>query len=361
VYTLTAADTTAELVAASVMADLQQSPLAELRNFTFSASGSVLTCTGPADGRPVSIAFTAGGGGVTVSVSTTNPTSPFDLGDGANYSGGSLPANGDVLVFDNSASPVLWNLNALASLTVSIVKRAGFTGQIGLSDTNDFGYPEYLPTHLATAGTSITIEDNGAMCRLRSTASSAVTANLTGPGNGQLGAESVEIHGTPASSVINMAGATLAFCPLSSQTGTAATVRCANSVLRVGTGATLGAVNISDSQAVIASGYTTLFADRGSQVRVQGAAAAGTSTTNQGGTVVWASTGTPGAVTLGSDAVFDLSQAPSAMAVGTVTLAEGSNLNNPFDRLTRPYTVAFTGEVGRTTLDIGTGQTVTVN
>lgn len=360
-HTVTGSDTTTTAAAGAVRT-WQASLVPEIAGqFEFSSSGATVTVLGPTDGRPVAASFGVTGSAVIGTVTAVTPTSPFDAADDANYSGGSKPGDGDTLIFENTSVPCVYGLAQFTSNTVAFVKRATYTGQIGLADTNPLGFPEYLPTHFETAGTAVTVADNGVACRIKSTAGSAVTARVTGENGGALGAETVEITGTPSSSVVSVTGGSLAFAPLTSQSAVAASLSVSDGVLRTGPGAVPVALSIYNSTAQIGGNYTTLFMDRGSQVRVTLAAAAATSTTNQGGTLVWASTGTPDALTIGSDGVVDFAETVTSVAVDGIVMEEGSTLNNPYDKITRPYTVTLRGEIARSTFDIGTGQNFTVN
>ena len=79
-YTVTAADTTTALAAAGAMSQWQTSLVRELADFTFTLSGSVVTATGPSDGRPVAVTFAASGGTTTVTSGTpVAATSPNDF------------------------------------------------------------------------------------------------------------------------------------------------------------------------------------------------------------------------------------------------------------------------------------------
>lgn len=366
-YTCTAADTPTT-AAANALAAFQASPILELQNFTFASytdasSNPGWSATGPADGMPLAITFAAAGGATLSSVSTIAPTSPSDVNDVSNYLGAALPGAGDTLVVENTPVSLLYNLGALTAVTFLLVRRASHGGVIGLPDTNQLGYPEYLATRLLTAGTaSHVIEDNGNVVRVQFTSASAVTCTVTGAGGGQVNQESVEVTGTShASSVLNVTGAAVAAAPLTSQSAVFGTVRVSGGVLRTGPGAVLTAVTISNAKAELAGNYTTLVMDRGSTVSTKRACTAATSTSNQGGTLIWGSTGGWGALTIGSDGAVDVSQAPAAITSGAITMQEGSSLSNPYDRITRPYTVTLGGEIGKVTLDIGTAQNFTVN
>lgn len=355
-YTVTAADTSVSVAAANAANQWSASLIPELSaQFTFTVSGAVITATGPSDGRPVSVTFSASGGSTTVTSGTAvTATSPNDAADDSNYSGGAKPVDGDTLVFENTPVSCLYGLSQFAANTVTFVKRASYGGQIGLPDTNPAGFPEYLPTHFATAGTALTVEDNGIVCRITSAAASATTATVTGNGGGTLYQETVEITGLPANSVVNVNGGTLALAPLTSQAALAATARVANGVFRTGPSAVLTAATLIDAQAELAGNYTTLVVDGDSNVRVARAATAATSTTLDGGTTVWASTGGPNTTTVGTGATLDLSGAPALVTVGTITLEAGATLLDPYERMSKTYNLAVNCKWDEVTVDLGT-------
>ena len=353
-------DTTDPATAAAAAASqFSASLLLELQNFTFGSDGAVITPVGPANGAPVAITFSSTGT-LTGTTASVTALSPSNVSDAANYVGGVAPGNGDTLIVENTAVDLLWALNTFSANTVTVIRRASHTGQIGLPDTNPLGYPEYLPTHFETAGTAVTVEDGGSgFVRIKPAAGSAVTVSVTGDGPGAIGNENVEIFGTPASSVINLNGGSLAFCPNGSQTGTAATIRCANAALRVGGGATLAAVTAQNSQVAIASSLTTYTQDRGTDTTF-GRAAGGTTLNIEDGTFTNRSTGGWTTVNVNSGGTFDNTFAPTTTALTTVNVAEGGTFLDPNERVVQPYDLNVTGEMANVTLDLGTTIALTV-
>jgi len=350
-YTASATDTVTTFATAFV-SQLLASLIPEFRLVTWTNPGvGIIQGTGPQDGRPVTITW---GGTATASTTTTvAPTSPFDAGDALNYAGG-LPVNGDVLVLENNAASLFYNLAALTSITFTIIRRSSHTGTIGLADNNSLGFVEFLPRHLECAGTAITIADNSTgFLRIRSTAATATTLTITGNAGGGLGQEYVEVFGLPASSIININGGTLALAPLGTQSALATTVRVNNGVFRSGPSATLTTLNITNSTVQLNGAYTTFTQDRGSTSTML-EASAGTTTNIEDGTVFWASTGGPGALNINSGGTFDNSGAPGAVAVGTVTLNEGATILDPAERFTKTYNIVIVGELANLTMDLGT-------
>lgn len=362
---------TATQIAAALAAALEASTEGEFEELAGTSNTAVVTATGPEDGRPFTLtASVVGGAGTLTAGTVVNGSSPHDLNKAANYSAGALPVNGDVVVVENSDEPILWGLAGLTTVTFTLQRRDTHTGQIGLPPVNeDGGYPEYRARHLETAVTgatgldiAVSSSDGPGQVRLRSTAASAVTLTVRGPGAGRgVGQEPVEVYGTPASSVVNSEGAGVAVAPLQGQTATVATLRALNSAVTVGSGVTLATINLVGSEAAINCSYTTLTLDRGSFARVFGAAA-GTTTTSDDGTIDWQSTGSPGTITLGSGGGFDCANAPAGFAITSIATHENSVFNNPADRITRPYTWSLPRtELSRIFADIGTNQTLTVS
>lgn len=356
--TYTSTTATPSVAASAVVAQLSSSLLLELDNFTFTADGAIIRAVGPSDGAPITISWT---GTATLSGTTPSVTalSPENISDAANYIGGSLPTNGDILEIDGPYN-LRFGLAQFTSNTITLVRRASHTGVIGLPDTNALGYPEFLPKHFETAGTVLQIEDGGSgSVRVRSTASSAVTATIVGSGGGQLGSERVDLYGTPASSIININGGSLSFCTGVGNTGTAATIRCANGALRIGTGATLATITVQNSQVAIGSNVTTYTQDRGSSTTFA-RAASGTTLNIEDGVFSHASTGGWTTVNVRSGGTFDVTFAPATVAITTINLDESGTLLDPNERIVKPYTVNVNGEMANVTIDLGTTIALTV-
>lgn len=359
-YVVTASDTIATAVANAVN-QFNNSLILEFKMVTWTSDGvSAITATGPLDGRQVTVTW--GGTSTSSTTTTVAATSPYDFNDPVNYLGGAVPVNGDVLVFENNAASVFYNLAALTTITFTIVRRASHTGTIGLPFTNStYGFVEFLPRYMECAGTAMTLADNSTGFLLfKSTAATAVTVTITGNGGGAIGSEYIEIWGTPANSIIDINGGTLATAVLGGQTSLATTVLVANGVFRSGPGATLTTVKIDNSQAQLNGAYTTLTVNFGSTVTAL-QAAAGTTTNLQSGTLNWGSTGTPGAINIFSDGVWDSSAAPAAIAVGTVTINEGGTLNDPFARFTKTWSLVVVGDDNKMTINKGTSYNAAIS
>jgi hypothetical protein len=331
-------------LAAGLYALLAASAEGEFAEITWSYDSSVtITFTGPADGAPITVTKTdAGASTSTLTLAATAAKSPHDFNDAENFLGGALPANGDTVVFENSDVAVKYNLSALTATTFLVVRRKTHTGAIGLPDTNPNGYREYRATHLEFAGVGTAIQceqsdrDQAGAVRLKSTAATAVTATVTGPGGrGQVLGEVFEITGMPASSTLSVGGSSVAVAPVQGQTCTATTVRCIDGSVRLGTGVTTTTVNLTNSDGLVRCAYTTLTLDRGGDVEVTNAATGTTNQTDEG-TIKWTSTGALGTFVLGSAGVLDLTESPAAVTMTAIEMLEGSSLLDPAGRITTP-------------------------
>lgn len=356
-YTATASDTTIT-AATNAVAAFAASPIPEfgLVSWTNPSDGTILGTT-PSDGRPVTITYGAAGGCTVGSTTTVAATSAHSVSDAANYVGGVLPTNLDVLHLQGDAPDLLYGLSALTGLTVSLVRREDFSGSVGLSDWHPLGFLEYLPTRLELAGTSLTVSSGGTgTTRIKSTAGSAVTVYARGEG----AAEVLEITGLPASSILDVNRMGVVLAPLQGDTALVVTALVANqSSLRTGAGATITACTVKDAQANLGGPVTTLTVDKNATVTGTLAAAYSTLVV-AGGTYNHNSTGTLGTVTIGSAGVVDLTLAPAAVTTSGITVNSGGSFRDPYKRVSS-YTVSGDDWADvRASLDIGTAFTITV-
>lgn len=164
------ADVAAEIVAminAASAAAGRVGTLDETRNFggqefpewtevVASSSGAVLTlkCTA---GIPVTIAATentAGTGAVGSATVVAAATGKNFFNDPANWSGGSLPVDDDILLFDQGSIDVKYGMENTGGSQIddlSLIRTNGYSGNIGLPPIHGSGasaYVEYRPRYL---------------------------------------------------------------------------------------------------------------------------------------------------------------------------------------------------------------------
>ena len=339
---ITPTTTNTTTTATELTAACNASEEGEYTELTIESATNVITFAGPEDGSPFTIAKADGGSNSTTLATPTTATSPNHASDGANYSTGSIPGSSDRLVLQDSAISLKHGLDGLTN-AIAFLRKDTFTGSVGLPEVNANGYPEYRRTHLDLDATAITIEqspnDTARQFRLECTSSSACTLTITGPGSGAvIGSEVVELFGTPASSVANVTGGSVAIAPEVGQVATVATLRGANSTIHCGAGTTLTTPTLATCQARFDCTYTTLTFD-GGVIEVHGAAA-GTTTTLDDGRLTWRSTGSPGTIEVGNGAYMDFTSAPANVAVsGTQKIHAGGTWDDRYGRVTTSYTL----------------------
>lgn len=335
-YTAGTGETTTTVTAA-LLALLQAATDGEITEFSFeSPTATTIRATGPADGTPCTLSVS--GTGTIALVNTYTPSSPNDANNADNYSGGALPSNSDILVFENGSIDVKWNLDALAAIAVTFIRRASYTGSIGLPALNARNYSEYRTRYLSVKSASITNEQPstdaaGQIRILNVTTGGATTVIIVGPGGaGRVGNEAMELYGTPASSVVDVAGGSVSVAALAGQTAAVGTLNAADASVTLGSGVTFGTGVAKNVSARIACNWTSLTMVEGGDVDITDAAAgANTGTFVYAGALRWKSTGATGnSPVVGNAGTIDFSQAPGSVTVGgTVSLSAGATWNDP--------------------------------
>lgn len=137
--------------------------IAEFRDFVSgetvpAASGSTVVLIGRTKGKPFTITVSKSSTSGTVSTSTTTAASgPNFFNVAANWSGSTVPVDSDDIVFDSGSVDVLYGLAQSSVSPASITITMGYTGRIGLAETNtddsQYPYVEYRDQYLAL-GTS---------------------------------------------------------------------------------------------------------------------------------------------------------------------------------------------------------------
>ncbi len=175
--TSTAAATDATAFAAAWNA-LSQSIWPEFKEMTAAATtGGALTITANTPGKPFTLAVSIVSSAGTFSrTSTTANSGPNVFDVAANWIGDTLPVDADDIVFDNGKVDVLYNLDQHTITPASITITSGYTGKIGLAETNTDGgasaaYAEYRGKYLqlGNSGDSqiVTVNCSGGAGRLK--------------------------------------------------------------------------------------------------------------------------------------------------------------------------------------------------
>jgi len=354
-YTAVSGDTTA-LVAAGLASAATSSGTAEWSELLASSAGAVVTILGPADGTPFTLTTAVTGSATLTAGTPAAGVSPHDLADAANYAGGALPVNSDTLTFPADGADVRTGLTALTAVTGLVIRRDAGGPVVGLPDYRSRGYREYRPTFLevpaATVLVHLSARDRAGAFRLDCDATATVVS-VIGEQAGRLDGEQVEVKGGTGACAVRLANAAVAVVG-----GAVAVLAADGGVVRVEAGVTLGAVELKDTTARIGATWTALDVT-GGQVDVMRAATG--PLTLRAGTVNWKGSGNFNAPQLGVGAVLSTQGGADPIAVTGVIVKLGGNavLDDPFTRITRPYSVDLLGS-GPSGLNVGPDARITV-
>jgi len=274
----------------------------------------------------------------------TASSGPNDISTAANWSVGSLPANGDDIWFINSASSALYGLTALAAVTPNSVNvDSTYSGTIGLPKVNATGgYREYRQDfmQLATVATTVKVgtnPNNGPGSGRIKFDFQSYAAAIVGYSTGQAieqGVPAMLIKGTNLTSLEMLLGTYgVAFFPGESATLPTINVGYTQSQqsdvsLVLGAGCTLTTVDMDGGQVLLQSNATTVQQDAGSLTVLAGAF---TILVVVGGTCYYQSTGTVGTAKIGgSGGTVDCSRDMRARQFSQIYGYAGGTLNDPF-------------------------------
>lgn len=306
---------------------LSSSAYPQFAEMTASEDGATkFTLTADTAGKPFTVTISTNsalgkidGAASSSGTNSTSNSGPNDWNVGANWSGGSKPANTDDVVIEDTDIPIKYNLDqSSVSPTSLTIKNYRAADGIGLANHNG-NYYEYRDTFLKFAGcATINIEDS-TTGRIRLDVGGTVTCNVKGTGAGiEDGVPAVLLKGFGASSVLNLTRGSVGVAQFAGETATIATCRVSHegnilgdAELTLGSGVTLATIDISGGTVEINSNVTTLTmtADaNGSGGEVTIAAGAVTTLTCQGGRCIYNSTGTLGTATVSGPGHLDFSQ-----------------------------------------------------
>ena len=133
--------------------------LYEFSELEASVSGSPvskLILTGPVDGKPFTVTAAVTGTGTCGNSTTTTPTGPNWFSDAENWSGGSAPTTGDVVVFEQSDVDCLYGMDSISDTLAELRIKSSYTGRIGLPRWTG-NYREYRTTALTIPATLVAV------------------------------------------------------------------------------------------------------------------------------------------------------------------------------------------------------------
>lgn len=335
----------------------------EFRRITATSSGAVITLTADDPGVPFTISVsesTASTDGVVGTPSTTTAaTGPNFFDNADNWSGDTVPVDGDAIVFDSGDVDCLYNIDQGAVTPASITVTMGYTGKIGLPETNTtdsaFPYREYRTTYLTLGdtgdATNIAVNIGGGFgqgsgrIKLNNVDSQAtINVQNTGPA-AENGVASFLWKGTHASNEFNVTKGSCGIAVFAGETATVATLRVGyrtnqqgDSSLECGSGVTLTTIEESGGTMLTRSNVTTANIRGGIWTRD-----AGTLTTLNltNATCIDKSTGTITTVNAGSGGTYDRTQDMRALTITNYNAYFGSGYRDPNGTITHTNGIDF--------------------
>ena len=371
-------DTNVNTTASDLQAALAASTEPEFQEITWTVSTATITGTAANYGKPFTATSSVSGGTGTIGAVTTTvaSVSPNDVGNASNWSDSSgtsgLPVSGDSIVIENSSVSLLYNADALAAVNIAACTvHSSFTGKIGLTTyDSQGGYYQYRKTFFQMATcTTLTVELSPSLSAESlkfDVGSNACTLAVSGNSGGTTGQEALWWKGTNVANAMTADGGSVALAALSSDSATLATINIAGGALVRG-GSGLAAVTTANadggSTLDIQSNVTTLTVDGGASATCRYAMTVGTLNVNSG-SVDYRSSGTITTLALAARGSIDFANDRQNRTVtNTITMIEGSALNDPYGTVNSGGNVVLTvtkGRLSNCTVDLGPGRTYTV-
>jgi trimeric autotransporter adhesin len=281
----------------------------------------------------------------------------------ANWSTLSVPADGDDVIVQNSANPILFGLDQSAVTLNSLSIDQSFTGTIGLPRGNPGGYVEYREQYLKIGATTITIGrgDGAGSGRIKINTLAVQTAiGVLNSGSPiESGVKSVLWKGTHASNAVLVNKGSFAAAPFAGETATIAALKqgyrtnvAGDSDVRLGAGCTLSGCAITKLGGAleVSSGFASLVQLNGETAILAGAP--GTMAI-AGGAVRYKSAGTYTAATVSGGGELDFRQDLQPRTGTNTTLHKGAALRDPAKTVTFTNPIAIQCELAEVALDLG--------
>lgn len=335
----TATANTVANVTAGINTVWNASTIPEFSEITAVDSTTHVTLTHDTEGVPFTVNATASGNATFTVNTTTTASGPYCVGVAANWSGGSLPANSDDVVFEYSDIDAKYGLDALSAIALtSLTVKQSFTGAIGLPRTNDNDYIEYRTTSLTLGATTIEIGegDGQGSGRIKiNTGNTDATVSIYNSGSEvETDIPTVLLSSLGANSVVNVYKGSVGIAYFAGETATVATLRVGylenqigDATVVCGSGVTLTTIVKTGGSLEIESNVTTVTQDAG-DITIGGAATVTTLNLN-GGMAYDRSTGTFTTVNLLASAVYDLRRSLAAKTITNLNLYKDASFLDP--------------------------------
>lgn len=340
----------------------------EFSEITWSRSGNYLVGTADDFGIPFTctVSTTETGGGAadaqtidgaasSVGTDTTACTGPNFANVAGNWSGATLPVDGDTVIFADSSVDCLYGLDNNGVTPAEILFDSSYTGMIGLPIYNENGYYEYRERFLKYCNSGDATTTLVTVGQGEGTGSSRIKLNA---GTGRCtvtvlntddpevqGEMSFEFLGTHASNEVNVSRG---YVGLANAAGTSATIPTlrvgyvdsidSDSNVLCGSGATLTTVTQTGGTLETRSNITTLTQNGGEHNRNGGTT---TTVTLNGGELIYNTTGTLTTLVVAGTGKANFSADLRPKTVTNLTVNAGTGLMDPHGVVTYTNGIVF--------------------
>lgn len=281
----------------------------------------------------------------------------------ANWSTGAVPDDGDDVILQNSANPILYGLDQSGVALDSLSIDQSFTGSVGLPRTNAGGYVEYREPYLKIGAATITIGrgEGAGSGRIKIDTLAALAAiNVLNSGSGsENGIKAILWKGTHAANAVVVNKGSFAAAHFAGETATIAALKqgyraniAADADVRLGAGCDLAACAITKLGGTLEvnSSFASLVQLRGETVILAGSPGA---LSIAGGAVRYKSAGTYTSAAIYGGGELDFRQDLQPRAGTNTTLHKGATLRDPAQTVTFANPIALECELADVTLELG--------
>ena len=277
--------------------------------------GSVVTVAASTAGKPIGLSVTkVSTSGTAVAANATPATGRNFFDNVDNWSGNTVPVDGDTIVFDRGNVDCLYNIDQNALTPASLIITAGYTGNIGLNPTNTDNtskpYNEYRARALKmcasgdATNTTVDIgqgEGSGSRRLILDFNTGQVTGNVYRTGQPiDSATPPLQIKGSHVSTVWQVLRGVVGFAFLQGEACVLATLRMgfisnqnSDANVRCGSGCTLGVIEKSGGILEVNSAIGTSLKNTAGDTTINGTGAV-TGLSIYGGNVYYSTTGTLG-------------------------------------------------------------------
>lgn len=343
--------------------------LPQFAEVTASVSGSVVTVTGSTAGVPFTLTASesTAGSGTATRASLVACSGPNFWDVGANWSGGSEPADADDVYIDNSDISILYGLDNSDIEPATLTVAQSFTGTIGLPEVNAGGYDEYRSTYLSLGpaalrvGTGAGTGSGRIKLDLTSDICAATVLNTGSPLDPNLPA--LVLKGTNASNSLKVLGGSVGVAVFGGESATFATVDLSGGELYTGAGTTLsGALVVSGGAWDVNSLVDGSLTVTGGAVTINGTGAVDQLTVS-GGSVTYNTTGTLGGNTVvEGPGALDFGAGLTTVTVSNAVTLRGQNCTvSDVNGRAASVTYALTGGATVAQLQLKPNKTIAVS